>query len=181
MASSLIIVIYLLIIYQYNSIHTPEVLNRPEAETVAEVMDDSNINEEIQEGKVTNLKIKNAIKDMKNGIVAGIDNITVEIIKDDIDTTVDVLHDLLNLIWEEERIPEDWCKGLHSKLPKKGDLNNCGNWRGRNWKETRRKTVEKERMAMGFNSWIEAGLAAANRESWRSMIFGPIPHTERRN
>ena len=124
MASSLIIVIYLLIIYQYNSIHTPEVLNRPEAETVAEVMDDSNINEEIQEGKVTNLKIKNAIKDMKNGVAAGIDNITVEMIKDDIDTTVDVLHDLLSLIWEEERIPEDWCKGLHSKLPKKGDLNN---------------------------------------------------------
>ena len=37
-------------------------------------------------------------------------------------------------------------------------------------KETRRRTVEKERMAMGFNSWVEAGLAAANRVSWRSMI-----------
>ena len=66
-------------------------------------------------------------------------------------------------------------------MPKKGDLNICGNWRGRNWKETWRKTVEKERMAMGFDSWIEAGLAAANRVSWRSMIFGPILHTERRN
>ena len=29
-------------------------------------------------------------------------------------------------------------------------------------------------MAMGFNSWVEAGLAAANRVSWRSMISGPI-------
>ena len=35
-------------------------------------------------------------------------------------------------------------------------------------KETWRRTVEKERMAMGFNSWVEAGLAAANRVSWRS-------------
>ena len=39
-------------------------------------------------------------------------------------------------------------------------------------KETWRRTVEKERMAMGFNSWVEAGLAAANRVSWRSMIAG---------
>ena len=48
-------------------------------------------------------------------------------------------------------------------------------------KEKWRGTVEKERMAMGFNSWVEAGLVAANRVSWRSMISGPILHTERRN
>ena len=61
--------------------------------------------------------------------VTGIDNITVEMMKADIDTTVNVLHDLLGLIWEEERIPEDWCKGkgLIVRLPKKGDLTNCGN------------------------------------------------------
>ena len=34
-------------------------------------------------------------------------------------------------------------------------------------KETWRRTVEKERMAMGFNSWVDARLAAANRVSWR--------------
>ena len=48
-------------------------------------------------------------------------------------------------------------------------------------KETWRRTVEKGRMAIGFNSWVEAGLAAANRVSWRSMISGPILYTERRN
>ena len=30
----------------------------------------------------------------------------------------------------EETIPEDWCKGVITKLPKKGDLSNCDNWRG---------------------------------------------------
>ena len=50
--------------------------------------------------------------------------------KADTDTTVDVLHDLPSLIWEDERIPEDLCKGLIVKVPKKGDLTNCGNWRG---------------------------------------------------
>ena len=44
---------------------------------------------------------------MKNGKAAGIENITVEMMKADIDTTVDVLYQLLSLIWEEERIPED--------------------------------------------------------------------------
>ena len=29
-------------------------------------------------------------------------------------------------------------------------------------KETWRRTVEKERMAMGFNSWVEAGVAVMN-------------------
>ena len=81
-----------------------EVLTRPDPETVDEVVDDSDINEEIEEGPVTKLEIKNAIKDMKNGKAAGIDNITVEMMKADIDTTINVLHDLLNLIWEDERI-----------------------------------------------------------------------------
>ena len=63
-------------------------------------MDDSDINEEIEEGPFT-------IKDMKNGKAAGIENITVEMMKADIDTTVDVLFQLLSLIWEQERIPED--------------------------------------------------------------------------
>ena len=54
-----------------------EVLNRPDPETAAEVVDDSDINEEIEEGPITKLEIKNAIKDMKNGKAASIDNITV--------------------------------------------------------------------------------------------------------
>ena len=41
--------------------------------------------------------------------------------------------------------------------------------------------MEKKRMPMGFNSWVEAGLAAANKVSWRSMISGRILHTERKN
>ena len=86
--------------------HFMEVLSKPDPETVAEVVHDSDMNEEIEEGPVTKLEIKSAIKDMKNGKAAGIDNIIVEMMKADIDTTVDVLHQLLSLIWEEERIPD---------------------------------------------------------------------------
>lgn len=84
-----------------------EVLDRLDLEKIAEVIDDSDINEEIEEWLITKLEIKNTIKDMKNGKVAGIDNITVERMKADIDTTVNALHNLLSLIWEEERIPEN--------------------------------------------------------------------------
>ena len=45
-------------------------------------------------------------------------------------TTVNVLHELFNKIWEEESVPEDLSRGLIIKLPKKGDLTCCGNWRG---------------------------------------------------
>ena len=98
-----------------------EVLDRPDLETIAKVIDDSDINEEIEEWLITKLEIKNAIKDMKNGKVAGIDNMTVERMKADIDTTVNVVHNLLSLIWEEERIPEGWCKGLIVKLKEPGE------------------------------------------------------------
>lgn len=37
---------------------------------------------------------------------------TEEMMKADIDTTVTALHDIFRLIWEEERIPEDWSKVL---------------------------------------------------------------------
>ena len=38
--------------------------------------------------------------------------------------------DLCNRIWSEEKMPEEWKKGLLIKLPKKGDLNYCKNWGG---------------------------------------------------
>ncbi|KAL9958972.1 hypothetical protein ACROYT_G036051 [Oculina patagonica] len=41
-----------------------------------------------------------------------------------------VLTDLFRDIWETDTIPDDWTKRLIVKIPKKGDLQNCDNWRG---------------------------------------------------
>jgi hypothetical protein len=30
----------------------------------------------------------------------------------------------------QEELPNEWTKGIIIKLPKKGDLTNCNNWRG---------------------------------------------------
>ena len=48
----------------------------------------------------------------------------------DINLSTRVFTKLFNDIWNNNTIPEDWCKGLIVKLPKKGDLLNCDNWRG---------------------------------------------------
>jgi len=51
-------------------------------------------------------------------------------LKADIKTSSKVLTNLFKNIWDKDTIPDDWSKGLIVKLPKKGELGNCNNWRG---------------------------------------------------
>ena len=51
-------------------------------------------------------------------------------LKADVDTTTNVLHELFQKIWDQQEIPDDWSRSLIVKLPKKGDLTVCRNWRG---------------------------------------------------
>ncbi|KAL8567075.1 hypothetical protein ACOMHN_027502 [Nucella lapillus] len=71
-----------------------------------------------------------AIKSLKSGKAAGPNGIPPEALKADIQTSTDMLHPLLVKIWETEAVPKDWKKGFLVKLPKKGDLSLCNNWRG---------------------------------------------------
>ena len=80
--------------------------------------------------RITRIEIKNAIKKLKNGKAAGCDNVPPEAIKAGGDTSEEVFLDFYNRVWTEEKIPEEWRKGLLIKLPKKGDLSYCKNWRG---------------------------------------------------
>ena len=85
---------------------------------------------EIETGPVTQSEIRTAIKQMKNGKADGVDGMTAELLKAYLETTVAVLFDMLLKIWESERVPNDWRCGLIIRLPKKGNLMECGNWRG---------------------------------------------------
>jgi len=71
-----------------------------------------------------------AIRQLKNGKSRGVDNIPPEVIKAMDNISVNALHHIINRIWNEEQIPDDWRKELLVKLPKKGDLFLCNNWRG---------------------------------------------------
>ena len=66
----------------------------------------------------------------KNGRAAGPDGIPSEAIKADLSTSTKTLHELFGKIWERDEIPDDWKEGYLVKLPKKGGLKECENWRG---------------------------------------------------
>ena len=97
-------------------------LNPPEVEP----NDDLNI----RSGRITRIEVKNAIKKSKNGNADGCGSIPPEAIKAGGEMSEEVLLDLCSRIWREEKIPEEWKKGLLIKLTKKGDLSYCKNWRG---------------------------------------------------
>jgi hypothetical protein len=74
-------------------------------------------------------EIVNSIKAMKNGKAAGADNIPAEVIKADPYMSADILLSLFQDIWQKEKFPKKWKEGITIKVPKKGDLSPCRNWR----------------------------------------------------
>ena len=61
---------------------------------------------------------------------AGPDNIPAEALKADLDTTVEVPYPLFRKVWDEEKLPTDGKEYFINKIPKKGDLGKCANYRG---------------------------------------------------
>jgi hypothetical protein len=102
---------------------------QPEAEIQLEIHDayEGRGDERINIEEPTKAEIRQALKEQKNGKAPGIDSIPPEVLKQDLDVTVEVLHPLLVKIWKTGVVPDDWKKGLLVKLPKKGDVTNCKN------------------------------------------------------
>ena len=78
----------------------------------------------------TVVEIKKALKELRSGKAAGVDNISPEVMKVDLDITANMLHPLFEKIWNEGEMTNDWKCGLLIKIPKKGDTANCDNWQG---------------------------------------------------
>ena len=78
----------------------------------------------------TVIEIKQALKELKRGKAAGVDNILPEVLKVDLDITANMLHPLFEKIWNEGEMPNDWKCGSLIKIPKKGDTASCDNWWG---------------------------------------------------
>ena len=75
-------------------------------------------------------EIKTAIKCLKLNKASGPGNLPAEFFRTYPNTIVNILEPLLKKVWESGQIPMDWKHGLIIKLPKKGDLTECSNWRG---------------------------------------------------
>jgi len=109
--------------------HFEDILNRPPPPTIPDIPPATE-QLHVNTGPPSKAEIVKAIKTMKNGKAAGPDGIPPEALKADPAMSAEMLQPLLQKIWEQEHVPADWRLGYLVKLPKKGDLSQCGNWRG---------------------------------------------------
>ncbi|GFR86809.1 RNA-directed DNA polymerase from mobile element jockey [Elysia marginata] len=111
--------------------HFRTILNRPDPER-PEYIEGKGKEIEIKKGPITCLEIEKAIAKSKNNRAPGEDRITTDMLKADPSMSAKCLVGLFNKVWTEEKVPDAWKKGILIKLPKKGDLSQCNNWRGIN-------------------------------------------------
>ena len=99
------------------------------------------------EGPVQNFskeEIKKAVNEMKSGKAAGCSGFVLELIKTLDGLGIDMIHSIMESIWEEEAIPEDSEKSIIVPIYKqKGDPMDCGNNRGIKLLEQIMKVLEK--------------------------------------
>ena len=109
--------------------HFESVLNRPDPPHLAAIqLADTDL--DICTDPPSLEEVTAAIKAMKSGKAPGADGVTAEMLKADVNVMAPILTESFKQIWEEGQIPEAWKTGLIFKLPKKGDLGDCNNWRG---------------------------------------------------
>ena len=109
--------------------HFKEVLNQPVPEGTPDIPPADTVLP-INCEKPSKAEIRKAIKTLKSGKAAGPDGIPAEALKADLTTTTNMLHSLFTKVWEEEKVPEEWREGVIIKIPKKGNLTSCDNYRG---------------------------------------------------
>ena len=69
------------------------------------------------------------INKLKNGKAAGVDEVHPELLKYG-EAAVPYFTRLCNQIWGSHTVPAEWRNVIIIPLLKKGDLSECGNWRG---------------------------------------------------
>ena len=108
--------------------HFQTVLNRPVPpdEDIPPAQEDLNIDT----GEIRLEEVIKAIRQLKNYKAPGEDGLFPEMFKVEEDGLVFALRKLCNEIWVTGIIPSGWKNGVIVKVPKKGDLSQCGNWRG---------------------------------------------------
>ena len=71
-----------------------------------------------------------AVTQLQNGKAAGSSSILPELVKAGGKVFANALLLILDAVWEEEQVPQEWVDSILVPIPKKGDLSRCDNWRG---------------------------------------------------
>ena len=84
----------------------------------------------INTAQITIDEVRNAVKKLKNHRSPGEDLISGEMLKALGEIGLEKLTSILSNVWQEEVVPSDWRRGIIVRIPKKGNLSDCSNWRG---------------------------------------------------
>ncbi|XP_065584026.1 craniofacial development protein 2-like [Artemia franciscana] len=112
--------------------HFEKVLNRPRPDDPETVPDTPFLQIDVSADPPSTVEVTTAVKKLKNGRAPGVDGITAEMLKASLRACMFVWTALLVAIWNNEKVPKDWTRGILVKLFKKGDAQICDNWRGIN-------------------------------------------------
>ena len=74
-------------------------------------------------------EVEAAVTSLKPGKSAGVDNILAELLQAGGETMIDALLNICNKIWQTGAWPTSWTQPLVITLPKKGNLQQCQNYR----------------------------------------------------
>ena len=74
-------------------------------------------------------EVEAAVQSLKKGKSAGVDNIPTELVQTDGEDVITALTTICNKIWQTGERPTQWTQSLVITLPKKGDLQQCQNYR----------------------------------------------------
>ena len=97
--------------------HFNKILNREEPE-ISPVCDEGDILD-VNIEKLSVGEIKSGIEKMKSNKATGCDGIAAELYKVCPDEMAGVLKRLFDMIWEAEKVPEEWLRGIIVKIAKK--------------------------------------------------------------
>ena len=111
--------------------HFQETLNQPNPTTTYDFDTHRPADElDVNTNAITIEETQAAIRILKNNKAPGIDQIAAELLKHGGNGLAQKMAVLLNQCWQQECVPAEWRKGVVVKLPKKGNLTDCNNWRG---------------------------------------------------
>lgn len=105
-------------------------------------------------------EVTSALKRLKNHKSPGVDGIMNEQLRYGSFGLAGLLVDLFGGVWREEKVPEEWLKGVISVIPKKGDSSVCSNNRGITLRSTTSKLFQIVMLTR-----LSTGLESALREN----------------
>ena len=107
--------------------HFEGVVNRPPPSSIANILPAENPLL-VNCNTPTEEEVRRAILTLHNGKAAGPDGITAEELKTAPYTPAAMLGNIIERVWEEEVVQDDYKEGFLVKLPKKGDQSECDNY-----------------------------------------------------